>query len=348
MTHALSILSLAISLASSAVGSAEQRREELMAALKSGGYTILLRHARTDRSFNEQRDPVPTERSNQRNLNDAGIRDAKLMGVVFRKYAIPLGEIISSPMYRTLETAEMAAGKPTEVTMLLRVFPTTSEQAALVAKPPRPGTNRLLVTHHFVIETHVPGITPGDIGESEAAVVRHTADGKVELVGRILLDDWTALANPAEARPITERKTDGDGVHGALARLLHGAPDANGDRPKDPRVVVEVPDTHAGHIAREYVTAFNSGSEEKMRAFLESWMVQDPARPTADRLKTYAELYATHGPLVLTGVHASAQLEVTLRMRSKRGDLRLTVKSAEAQPMRGTSVTFTMAEGAHR
>ena len=97
MTHALSILSLAISLASSAIGSAEQRREELMAALKSGGYTILLRHARTDRTFNEQRDPVPTERSQQRNLNDAGIQDAKLMGVVFRKYAIPLGEIISSP-----------------------------------------------------------------------------------------------------------------------------------------------------------------------------------------------------------------------------------------------------------
>jgi phosphohistidine phosphatase SixA len=343
MTHALSILSLAISLASSAIGSAEQRREELMAALKSGGYTILLRHARTDRSFNEQRDPVPTERSQQRNLNDAGIQDAKLMGVVFRKYAIPLGEIISSPMFRTLETAEMSAGKPTEVTMLLRVFPATPEQAALVGKPPRAGTNRLLVTHHFVIETHVPGITPGDIAESEAAVVRHTPDGKVQLVGRILLDDWTALANPAEARPITERKTDGDGVHGALARLLHGAPDANGDRPK-----VEVPDTHAGHIAREYVAAFNSGSEEKMQAFLESWMVQDPARPTADRLKTYAELYAAHGPLVLTAIHASAQLEVTLGMRSRRGDLRLTVKSAEAQPMRGTSVTFTMAEGAHR
>ena len=347
MTHALSILSLAISLASSAIGSAEQRREELMATLKSGGYTILLRHARTDRSFNEQRDPVPTERSQQRNLNEAGIQDARLMGVVFRKYGIPLGEIISSPMYRALETAEMAAGKPTEVTMLLRVFPTTPEQAALVSKPPRPGTNRLLVTHHFVIETHVPGITPGDIGESEAAVVRHTADGKIELVGRILLDDWMALANPAEARPITGQKTDGDGVHGALARLLHGAPDANAEYRKDSKVAVEVPDTHAGHIAREYVAAFNTGSAEKMRAFMEAWMVQDPARSTADRLKTYADLYEALGPLTPTAVHASAQLEVTLGMRSKRGDLRLTVKAAEAQPMRATSVTFTM-EGAHR
>src|SRR5688572_5802612 len=39
------------------------RREELMTALQKGGYTIMLRHARTDRSFNEQREPVPTERS---------------------------------------------------------------------------------------------------------------------------------------------------------------------------------------------------------------------------------------------------------------------------------------------
>ena len=76
-------------------------------------------------------------------------------------------------------------------------------------------------------------------------------------------------------------------------------------------------------------------------------MVQDPARSTADRLKTYAELYEALGPLTPTAIHASAQLEVTLGMRSKRGDLRLTVKAAEAQPMRATSVTFTM-EGAHR
>ena len=40
-----------------------------------------------------------------------------MMGVVFRKYGITFAEIISSPMYRTVETAEMAAGTPTAITM---------------------------------------------------------------------------------------------------------------------------------------------------------------------------------------------------------------------------------------
>ena len=35
-------------------------------------------------------------------------------------------------------------------------------------------------------------------------------------------------------------------------------------------------------------------------------------------------------------------VEVSLNMKSKRGDFRLTVKSSEADPMRGTSVTFAM------
>jgi hypothetical protein len=52
----------------------------------------------------------------------------------------------------------------------------------------------LLVTHHFVIEQLAPGIKPGDVGESEAAVVRPTGDGHVALVGRITLGDWERLA----------------------------------------------------------------------------------------------------------------------------------------------------------
>jgi len=319
-----------------------------MEALRQGGYTVLLRHARTDRSYNEQRDPVPTERSKQRNLNDDGVRDAALMGVVFRKHRIQFAEIISSPMYRTVETAEYSIGKPTSTTMLLRLFPSTPEQAALVMKAPKKGTNRLIVTHHFIIETHVPGIKPGDIGESEAAVVRHTVDGKVELVGRITLADWQTLANAEGARATATEEPNGSngGAHGgaaaALGRLIHGDPAAA------TTASATIPDTHAGHIAREYIAAFNTGSADKMKAFIESWMVVDASRPVDERLRTYAGLFADHGPLSVTTVHGSQQLEVVLGMKSRRGNFRLTVKSAEAEPMRATSVTFAALEGAHR
>ena len=325
MVHALSLLALVTGLFIPGSGSTELRREQLMDALRNGGYTVLLRHARTDRSFNEQRDPVPVERSQQRNLNDDGIRDAALMGVVFRKYGIQFADILSSPMYRCVETAEYAAGKPTSTTMVLRTFPATPDQAALVAKAPRAGTNRLIVTHHFVIELHVPGIKPGDIAESEAAVIRHTADGKVELVGRITLDDWRALANPGGGAPSHSNPVAEKGATHATD--------------------VAIPDSHAGHIASEYIKAFNSGDDGVMKAFLESWMASDPNRPLEERLRTYRQLYTDHGPLSLMIVHDNQQLEVTLGVKSKRGAFRLTVKSSPEQPMRGTSITFAMLQG---
>src|SRR5215207_1964142 len=117
--HLLSSLTFVANLVTAQNDSTELRREKLMDALKSGGYTVMLRHARTDRSFNEQRDPVPTARKDQRNLNDEGIKDAALMGVVFRKYGKQFAEIISSPMYRTVETAEYSVGKPTSTTVAL-------------------------------------------------------------------------------------------------------------------------------------------------------------------------------------------------------------------------------------
>lgn len=343
MLHLLSSLTLVAGLAIEN-DSTELRREKLMEALRSGGYTVMLRHARTDRSFNEQRDPVPTARKDQRNLTDEGIRDAALMGVVFRKYGIQFAEIISSPMYRCIETAEYSVGKPTSTTMVLRVFPSTPEQAALVMKAPKKGTNRLIVTHHFVIETHVPGIKPGDVGESEAAVVRHTPDGKVQLVGRITLSDWQMLANPDGATAAEPRTEDGGGHGGALAalgRLIHGSPDSD-------RKSVSIPDTHAGHIAQEYIKAFNTGSADSMKAYIESWMVANPARTMDERLRTYSQLFEEHGPLTIVSVQSSQSLEVVLGMRSKRGEFRLTVKSADDQPMRAQSVTFTLLQGSHR
>ena len=332
MLHLVSLLASAIGIVTA--DSAELRREPLMAALRSGGYTVILRHARTDRSFQEERSFVPKERSAQRNLTDEGVRDAALMGVVFRKYHISFAEILSSPMFRSVETAEMAAGRP-ETTMVLRTYPSTPEQAALIARPPKPGTNRLLVTHHFVIEAHVPGISPGEIGESEAVVVRHTAGGAVVLVGRITLDDWQVLANPDRA--VSRAPAPAQTVAG------HGA---SGGWPI-PGASVHLPDTHAGHVARDYIVAFNSGDAARMRSFIESSMLPDAARPTEQRLALYAQLFEQHGPLSVDTIEVSQSTEVILGMRSKQGKLRLTVKTSESQPMRATLVTFTFAQGGH-
>jgi phosphohistidine phosphatase SixA len=314
--------------------STELRREALMDALRGGGYTVVLRHARTDRSFQEARHYVPKTRAEQRNLNDDGIRDAALMGVVFRKHDIRFAEIISSPMYRCVETAEMAAGNPTALTMDLRVIPSTPEQAALIAKAPKAGTNRLLVTHHFVIETHVPGIRPGEIGESEAVVVR-TVGGKVELVGRITLDDWRRLANPGASAS--------ESAPAAASHATHPTSTPN-SQPPTPN---SFPDTHAGHMAQLYLEAFNSGSRETMKNFLESSMKPNPDRPMDDRLATYERLYQEYGKLTLHAVEKSESTEAVLGVQSSKGPIRMTVVTLPAEPMKLSSVTFAMFQGSH-
>ena len=337
MLQLASCLAFAAGVTIGTVDSTELRREELMAALRNGGYTVLLRHARTDHSFKEEIGSVPKERSAQRNLTSEGVHDSKLMGFVFQKYGISFGEVLASPMYRTVETAEHAARRP-DTTMMLRTFPPDSVQGALVATPPRPGTNRLLVTHHFVIETHVPGVEPGDVAESEAAVVQHTADGRVELVGRITLDDWMVLATGKQAATEEARTSP---HHGS------GAPAGyrGGHNPGDASSTA-FPDTPAGRLAKEYIAAFNTGDPARMRAFIESFMTTDASRPIELRLQTYTKLFEEHGPLAVTAVHTAGSNEVVLGMRSKRGGFRLTVTRSESQPGRAASVSFAI--GGHR
>lgn len=302
------------------------RGEELMVALRSGGYTILVRHARTDRSIPTGETPgyTPQLRADQRNLTAAGERDVRLMAAVVRKYAWPISEVLSSPVYRCRETAD-AFGSPS-LTAVLRTFPTTPETAALLAAAPRPGTNRVLVTHHFVIELHVPGIRPGDIGESEAAVVRPAGNGRVELVGKILLADWEALAGA----PATVTATPAPTVRAATPSSTPG-----------------IPGTRAGRLLARYIEAYNSGDTARMRAFTESSLVANPERPTEVRLQNYLRLFADLGPLTITGTESSVADTVALQARSARGDLIVRLIAAPGPADRAQSVTFRMPGGGH-
>jgi phosphohistidine phosphatase SixA len=331
----LTVLTLAAQVAAAPVAYVELRGEELFQALRAGGHTILLRHARTDRSFQEARDPVPVERGAQRNLSADGVRDAALMGAVLRKYRVPIGEIVSSPMFRARETAEYAAGTPTSVTMALRVFPATREQAEVVAAAPAPGTNRLLVTHHFVIETHVPGIRPGDVGESEAVVVRPTGDGRVTLVGRITLADWERLAG-VPAHPATAAGHPPTAGPAAPAARVEPAPPG-----------VAIPDTRAGQLARRYLDAFNSGDPARMRQFVESSLVPHPARSTEARVHSYVSSFRDFGRLAVTGVRSSSADEIALGVRTTGGEFVLTVRASPEQPGRAAAITIGTTQGGH-
>jgi hypothetical protein len=305
------------------------RGEPLMAELKKGGYTIVLRHARTDRSYQEDIVNISTLRTKQRNLNDDGVKDARLMGVVFKKFAIPFGEVISSPMFRCTETAEYATERSPSTTMLLRNFPTKDDTRQLLAVAPKAGTNRLLSTHHFILETHIPGIKPGDINESEAAVIRTTPDGKIELVGKILLADWATLAGvQPEADPSAMQK---------LAQLIHG-----GGKAPDPKDYgpATYPTNQVGKLAESYVTAFSTGDTAKMRKVIESSLEVDPKRPTADRLANYSRIFGDLGAVHVVGIQVVSDHELVLLAHTSKGGAMISVKESEQQKGRLASVSF--------
>ncbi len=175
--------------------------DDLVTALQRGGYVIILRHAATDMT-QQDRDTSP-DLSNcelQRNLTDAGRDQARAIGEVFRTLVLPVGQVLSSDFCRTLETARLAFGRAEPVAALRDFDPFNAPESllkergeavrSLLAAPPAPGTNTIIVTHR-------PNITAGtgySPDEGEAAVYRPDGAGSFTLVARLRAADWTALA----------------------------------------------------------------------------------------------------------------------------------------------------------
>ena len=167
---------LAMGVATPAAG-AELAGADLLAALRQGGLVLYFRHARTDFS---QDDTDLSDLSNcatQRNLSAEGRAQARLIGESIASLAIPIGEVLSSELCRTRETAELAFGRALPAPDLTS-FGTAGSEAEeqeraaalrrLLATPPRPGTNTVLVGHLFNIQA-AAGIS---LAEGQAAIFR--------------------------------------------------------------------------------------------------------------------------------------------------------------------------------
>jgi phosphohistidine phosphatase SixA len=334
MLTSLTLATLTIGLGFAHPDTTELKADSLLKAMRQGGYTIILRHARTDRSvMDDPRYVDAGDRTKQRNLSDAGIADAKAIGLVMRHAAIPFSEIVSSPLFRTKETAQMAFGEPT-LSVELRTMEESASQRALIAKAPTPGTNRALIVHHFIIERYVPGISLGEIGESEAAVIRTAPNGEITMVGRFTLADWERLSGgKTGAVNVAEMKAAQDAFrarHGAVGQSPAGAGGAV--TPFDWTA------TPATQLAGKYLHAFNSGSPEMMREFIEKSLVADPNRSTDQRVETYRGMFSDHGAMSIVGTERSEHNEVSVRVRSKRGEFSLIVTVSHNDHTRAASI----------
>ncbi|HEY7567872.1 MAG TPA: histidine phosphatase family protein [Gemmatimonadaceae bacterium] len=342
MFASFTLAALALALTTAAPDTTELNADSLLRVLKQGGYTILLRHARTDKSYMDDPRTAPLDdRTKQRNLSDAGVADARAIGLVMRTAGIPIGEIVSSPLFRARETAQIAFGEPALSAELMSLT-ATPDQRALVFKSAARGTNRVIVTHHFIIERYVPGIELGEIAESEAAVVRTTPNGEMTMVGRFTLADWERLSGGKTAvASATERQAEQNlfkALHGGGGQL-RAAPGASASlQPFDWTA------TPATRLAGLYLHAFNSGDAEQMRAFIDNSLVADPNRSTQQRVETYRTMFGEHGAISIVGTESALHNEARIRVRSKRGEFSVIVTVSPSDHARAESVRLVGAQ----
>jgi broad specificity phosphatase PhoE len=158
-------------------------------ALRAPGSVVVLRHSYAPGTF----DP-PTARlddcSTQRNLDEGGRAQATRVGEAFKKNGITVGEVLSSPRCRCMDTARLAFGRAESWMVLQGALNDLdlrrrllSEMRARIAAH-RDGPPLVLVTHGSVV-TDLTGI---DIRMGAFAVLRRGADGTHVLAGQLYVE----------------------------------------------------------------------------------------------------------------------------------------------------------------
>jgi phosphohistidine phosphatase SixA len=160
--------------------------------LRQGGYVIFFRHTTADQG--QDMPAVDLEDcTSQRNMSEAGLRDARTIGQAFRKLAIPVDLVLSSEYCRALETARVAFGRAEPAIFLnfccadiaQRPMPQEERFARLAetfATLPPEGQNIVLVGHGVGIVA--------DLQMGEAAIYRPNGAGGFDRVAQVLPREW--------------------------------------------------------------------------------------------------------------------------------------------------------------
>src|SRR5215470_13534693 len=191
-------LLVAVLLGGPAWGQSAPAAGDVVKLLRGGGYVIVFRHGATHADQTDT-DPLNLDDvAKQRQLNDKGRADATAVGEAFQRAGIPIGRSYSSRFFRAVETARLIGGKEPQTTLDLTegglvVSPNenarrTEALRALVATPPDPGTNTLIITHKPNI-LDAFGKDWFEIKEGEASIFKPEGR-RFALVARVQIGQW--------------------------------------------------------------------------------------------------------------------------------------------------------------
>jgi phosphohistidine phosphatase SixA len=165
--------------------------EQLWAALKQGGKIILLRHTHVD-----IREGIghlaPDNCAEEVNLSASGVEQAKRIGEAFRAHGIAVGEVLSSPYCRCIDTGKLAFGRATSVQYLKPPGVVSEDQAKLNQErvvqeimKHRDLSNLVMITHDLNIANVV---LEGTVPMGEFIVVQPNG-ADFDVIGKIRISD---------------------------------------------------------------------------------------------------------------------------------------------------------------
>jgi phosphohistidine phosphatase SixA len=176
--------------------------KDLLTALRAGGYVILMRHASSPLEAPDSTVANADNTQHERQLDEAGRSSARNMGRAFRHLKMPVGEVLSSPTYRALETLKLAQLGPVITLSQLGdsgqsmvVDETGSRGAWLKAKTaeaPARGHDTLIVTHYPNIMEAYPQDIAG-LADGEALILHPDGRGGSQVVARVKIEEWSHL-----------------------------------------------------------------------------------------------------------------------------------------------------------
>ena len=169
-------------------GAAASADEAAWAALARGGQVVLVRHAATTPGAGDPPGFRLEDCATQRNLSQAGRREARRLGEAFRSRGVRVARVLSSPWCRCLESAELAFGvRPATHPALGNLYGRAGNRErqvaalrALIAGPPE-GGNLVLFTHGST----TVALTGEYPAMGEAIVVTPAGGGAFRVAGRI-------------------------------------------------------------------------------------------------------------------------------------------------------------------
>ena len=186
-TRWLLLLALAGAGAQAAAAHAELSEEALWNKLRSGGVMVLMRHAATVPGIGDPPDFSLGDCATQRNLSEAGRRQARAIGAAFSQHGVNPGAVWSSRWCRCLETAKLAFGRAQPEPTLDSMFndDTAAANAKLRALRTRLAARRetaplVLVTH----DVNIRALTGASLAQGEM-VLTILRDGKLKPIGRL-------------------------------------------------------------------------------------------------------------------------------------------------------------------